>query len=94
MYRFRMCWEIFHGNSTILPKLSFFYSSVKAVSIGIPGCFRIPANADIRTRHQQAMYEIFLKSLLFKAGRTKRRPKSSLTREQISIDSKVAFLLV
>ena len=35
-----------------------------------------------------------LSSLLFKAGRTKRRPKSSLTREQISIDSKVAFLLV
>ena len=35
-----------------------------------------------------------LSSLLFKAGRTKRRPKSSFTREQISIDSRVAFLLV
>ena len=52
MYLFRMSWEIFHGNSTILPKLSFFYFSVKAVSIGIPGCFRIPAKADIWTRNQ------------------------------------------
>ena len=32
--------------------LAFFYFSVKAVSIGIPECFRIPANADIWTRNQ------------------------------------------
>ena len=51
LYRF-MCQEIFHGNSTILPKLRFFYFSVKAVSIGIPGSFRIPANADIWTINQ------------------------------------------
>ena len=38
--------------------------------------------------------ESFVKSLLFKVGRTKRWSKSSLTREQISIDSNVAFLLV
>ena len=49
---FLMCQEIFHGNSTILPKLRFFYFSVKAVSIGIPGSFRIPANADIWTINQ------------------------------------------
>ena len=51
MYRF-MCYEIFYGNSTILPKLRFFYFSVKAVSIGIPGSFKIPANADIWTISQ------------------------------------------
>ena len=51
MYRF-MCYEIFYGNSSILPKLRFFYFSVKAVSIGIPGSFRIPANADIWTINQ------------------------------------------
>ena len=48
----------------------FFYFSAKAVSIGIPECFRIPTNANIWTRNQWATDEIFVKSLLFRAGRT------------------------
>ena len=38
MYRF-MCYEKFHSNATILPKLSLFYFSVKAVSNWNPRVF-------------------------------------------------------